>query len=123
MIEFSISGTFSWTFGITWARKGRFQMNMPVVSIILFAHAPYAKFIPDSLGSILGQSYTSLEVIVLGDGSKELQQALEPFREDSRLSSCSQGDKPFLQAANEKMKEARGEYLGTWNSDDFYSAD
>jgi glycosyltransferase involved in cell wall biosynthesis len=98
-------------------------MNMPVVSIILFAHAPYAKFIPDSLGSILGQSYTSLEVIVLGDGSKELQQALEPFREDSRLSSCFQGDKPFLQAANEKMKEARGEYLGTWNSDDFYSAD
>ena len=78
-------------------------MNTPVVSIILFAHAPYAKFIGDSLGSILRQSYTSLEVVVLGDGSQELQAALEPFREDSRLTSCSQRDKPFLQAANEKM--------------------
>ena len=98
-------------------------MNTPLVSIILFAHAPYAKFIRDSLGSILRQTYTSLEVVVLGDGSKELQAALEPFREDSRLTSCSQGNKSFLQAANEKMKEARGEYLGTWNSDDFYSPD
>ena len=98
-------------------------MNTPVVSIILFAHAPYAKFIGDSLGSILGQSYTSLEVIVLGDGSQELQAVIEPFSEDPRLTSCSQGDKPFLQAANEKMKEACGKYLGTWNSDDFYSPD
>jgi glycosyltransferase involved in cell wall biosynthesis len=98
-------------------------MNTPVVSSILFAHAPYAQFIRDSLGSITTQSYASLEVIVLGDNSKELQAALEPFRKDSRLTSCSQGDKPFLQAANDRMKEARGKYLGTWNSDDFYRPD
>jgi len=98
-------------------------MDTPLVSIILFAHAPYAKFIPDSLGSILTQSYGSLEVIVLGDGSKELQQALDPFRLDSRCIPCIQGDLPFLQAANERMKEARGKYVGTWNSDDIYNRD
>jgi glycosyltransferase involved in cell wall biosynthesis len=47
-----------------------------LVSIILFAHAHYAKFIADSLGSILKQSYSSLEVIVLGDGSLDLVRSL-----------------------------------------------
>jgi glycosyltransferase involved in cell wall biosynthesis len=98
-------------------------MNSPLVSIILFAHAPYAKFIAGSLGSILKQSYGSLEVFVLGDGSKELEQALGPFTGDPRCIPCSQGALPFLQACNELMKQAQGKYLGTWNSDDIYEVD
>ena len=98
-------------------------MPNPVVSIILFVHAPYARFLPDSLGSILAQSYSSLEVIVLGDGSEEVAKAVAAFGEDDRVSLVSQGHLPFLQAANERMKEARGEYLGTWNSDDIYNKD
>jgi glycosyltransferase involved in cell wall biosynthesis len=92
-----------------------------LVSVILLAHAPYARFIADSLGSILKQSYSSLEVIVLGDGSEDLERAVEPFKGDSRCISWAQGDKPFLQAANQRMKEARGKYLATWNSDDIYN--
>ncbi|HXG51578.1 MAG TPA: glycosyltransferase [candidate division Zixibacteria bacterium] len=98
-------------------------MSPPAVSIILFAHAPYAGFIPESLGSILNQSYRELEVIVLGDGSRELEQAVEPFRDDPRCMLSSQGDRPFLLAANDEMKQARGRYLGTWNSDDVYAPD
>ncbi|HYQ97647.1 MAG TPA: glycosyltransferase, partial [Candidatus Nitrosocosmicus sp.] len=98
-------------------------MDTPLVSIILFAHAPYAKFIPSSLGSILKQSYSSLEVFVLGDGSRELEQALAPFREDHRCISAYQGALPFLQASNELMRQCRGKYLGTWNSDDIYEVD
>jgi hypothetical protein len=98
-------------------------MHSPLVSIILFAHAPYAKFIPSSLGSILKQSYGSLEVFVLGDGSRELEQALAPFREDPRCIPASQGALPFLQASNELMRQCRGKYLGTWNSDDIYEVD
>ena len=98
-------------------------MDPASVSIILFAHAPYAKFIPGSLGSILKQSYGSLEVFVLGDGSKELEQAVGPFRGDPRCIPCSQGKLPFLQASNELMKQCQGKYLGTWNSDDIYEVD
>jgi glycosyltransferase involved in cell wall biosynthesis len=98
-------------------------MDTPLVSIILFAHAAYAKFIPSSLGSILKQSYDSLEVFVLGDGSRELEQALAPFREDPRCIPASQGALPFLQASNEVMKQCHGKYLGTWNSDDIYESD
>jgi glycosyltransferase involved in cell wall biosynthesis len=98
-------------------------MKYPLVSIILFAHAPYAKFIPGSLGSILKQSYGALEVFVLGDGSRELEQALAPFREDPRCIPASQGTLPFLQASNQLMKQCHGKYLGTWNSDDIYEVD
>ncbi len=98
-------------------------MDKALVSIILFAHAPYAKFIPGSLGSILKQSYDALEVFVLGDGSRELEQALAPFREDPRCIPASQGALPFLQASNELMKQCHGKYLGTWNSDDIYEVD
>ena len=42
-----------------------------LVSIILFAHAPYAIFIADCVGAILMQSRSSVEVIVLGDGSED----------------------------------------------------
>jgi glycosyltransferase involved in cell wall biosynthesis len=94
-----------------------------VVTVILFVHAPYARFLGQSLASILGQSYSSLEVIVLSDGSTEVRQAVEPFKDDRRWVLCSQGDQPFLLAANEKMKACRGSYVATWNSDDIYRSD
>ncbi len=94
---------------------------MSRVSVILFAHAPYARFLPDSLASILAQSYRSLELIVLSDGSDEIAKVVDAFRQDGRVRLAPQGDRPFLLATNEKMKEARGDYLGTWNSDDIYN--
>jgi len=96
-------------------------MNSPLVTVILFVHAAYAKFLHESLGSILKQSYAFLEIVILSDGSKEVQEAVEPFRTDSRWVLCSQGNLPFLQATNEKMQTCRGEYIATWNSDDIYN--
>jgi glycosyltransferase involved in cell wall biosynthesis len=98
-------------------------MNSPVVTIILFAHAPYAKFLPVSLNSIVNQSYSSLEVIVLSDGSTEIRQVVDTFRGDGRVRLRSQGNQPFLLTANDLMKNAAGKYIGTWNSDDIYNED
>ncbi len=98
-------------------------MDDPIVTVILFVHAPYAKFLGQSLGSILRQSHSSLEVIVLGDGSVEVERAVEPFSADPRWMLCSQGNLPFLQATNEKMQQCRGAYIGTWNSDEIYNPD
>ena len=95
-------------------------MSSAVVSIILFAHAPYARFLRHSLGSILTQSYGSLDVNVLSDGSEDVRKAVAEFNRDSRVAVVCQGAQPFLQAANQIMQGAKGEYLATWNSDDFY---
>ena len=98
-------------------------MRKSVVTIILFAHAPYARFLRESLGSILSQSYSSLDVAVLSDGSEAVAQAVAEFSPDSRVGVVCQGNEPFLQAANGIMKQERGEYLATWNSDDVYQRD
>jgi teichuronic acid biosynthesis glycosyltransferase TuaG len=94
---------------------------MSLVSIILFAHAPYAKFLPSSLESILKQSYPYLELLVLGDGSNEIQEVVERFKSDGRVTLCPQTRPYFLETANELMAASKSEYLGTWNSDDLYS--
>ena len=104
-------------------RVTRSDMANSLVSIILFAHAPYARFLRDSLGSILTQSYLLLDVNVLSDGSEEVRNAVTEFSRDSRVAVVSQGTQPFLQAANEIMKAAKGDYLATWNSDDIYRED
>jgi glycosyltransferase involved in cell wall biosynthesis len=93
----------------------------PVVSVILFAHAPYAKFLPSSLASILEQSYPHLELLVLGDGSNEVREVVERFKSDGRVTLCPQTRPYFLETANELMAGCKGKYLGTWNSDDLYN--
>ncbi len=98
-------------------------MAEPIVTVILFVHAPYARFLAQSLGSILQQSYSALEVIIVGDGSAAVQEAVERFKLDRRWRLCSQGDRPFLQATNEEMDRCKGAYVGTWNSDEIYCSD
>ena len=94
----------------------------PMVSIILFAHAPYAKFLPGSLDSILNQSYSNLEVTVLSDGSAAVSEAVRSF-DDPRVDLFVQNHAYFIESANDVMAKCRGEYLGTWNSDDIYAPD
>ena len=96
-------------------------MGNPVVTIILFAHAPYAKFLTCSLESILCQSYRCIEVLMLTDGSNEIKVVTERFMGDGRLKLCAQTHPYFLETANELMTACKGEYLGTWNSDDIYN--
>jgi glycosyltransferase involved in cell wall biosynthesis len=98
-----------------------FFMKSPLVSIILFAHAPYAGFLPCSLESILHQSYRDLEVLVLTDGSEDVSVVAEHFMGDRRVNLCAQTRPYFLETANELMTSCKGEYVGTWNSDDIYS--
>ena len=96
-------------------------MKWPLVSIILFAHAPYAKFLTCSLESILRQSYRYLEVLVLADGSDDVRAVVERSIGDGRVHLCPQTRPYFLETANELMTSCKGEYLGTWNSDDIYN--
>jgi glycosyltransferase involved in cell wall biosynthesis len=95
--------------------------HRPVVTIILFAHAAYARFLPDSLKSILGQSYEKLEILVLSDGSHDVDAVVEQFGEDKRVSVCAQTRSYFLESANDLMTNSQGKYLGTWNCDDIYN--
>ena len=96
-------------------------MASPLVTIVLFAHAPYANFLTTSLESILNQSHRQLDVLILGDGSLEIGASVKRFGNDKRVVLCSQTRPYFLETANELMSTCKGEYIGTWNSDDIYN--
>lgn len=96
-------------------------MASPLVTIVLFAHAPYANFLTTSLESILNQSHRQLDVLILGDGSTEIGASVKRFENDERVVLCPQTRPYFLETANELMSTCKGEYIGTWNSDDIYN--
>ena len=104
------------------------------VEVIVFTHAPFAKYLRGCLRSLLAQSYSSLQISLIGDDSREIASVAGEFQEERNVALLSERDllerspvkncrRAFLQAANVRMKESSAVYVGTWNCDDFYNRD
>jgi glycosyltransferase involved in cell wall biosynthesis len=92
--------------------------ELPLVSVIIPAYnvAPY---IGEAVASALRQSYPSVEILIVNDGSAdtaELEQALEPYRE--RVSYQRQPNRGVAAARNLAIAEARGSLLAFLDGDD-----
>src|ERR687891_1946060 len=90
----------------------------PDVSVIIPAYntGPY---IADAVASVLAQTYTSHEVIVVNDGSPDtelLERELAPFRH--RIIYLVQENAGLSSARNAGIRIARGRYIALLDSDD-----
>jgi glycosyl transferase family 2 len=95
----------------------------PTVSVIVPAYNT-APFIADTIASILGQTYTDYEIIVVNDGSPDtaaLEAALEPFRD--RIHYIVQQNRGLSGARNTGIAAARGELVALLDSDDVWEPD
>ena len=85
-----------------------------------------AKTVKDTFESILRQSYTDYEYIIIDGASKDDTLALikkyEP-RFEGRMKYISEPDKGLYDAMNKGLKMATGDVVGILNSDDFYTSD
>jgi len=75
--------------------------------------------ISDCLNSVLSQTFTDLEAIVVNDGSpdtKELEKVLAPFM--NWIVYIKQENKRAAGARNTAIRQARGEFLAFLDSDD-----
>jgi glycosyltransferase involved in cell wall biosynthesis len=79
-------------------------------------------YIARAIGSVLSQSYRSIELIVMDGGSTDqTQDVLRHFaRKDARLRWTSEPDKGQADAVNKGWNQATGEVVGWLNSDDIY---
>ena len=93
------------------------------VSAVVFAHAPYAKYLAGCLESILGQSHQPIEVVVLSDGSTEIAGVVEKFSGNRTVSLVDQGEGHFFLALNRVAQQCKGECVALMDSDDFYNRD
>src|SRR5574341_750086 len=98
-------------------------MSSISVSAIVFAHAPYAKYLPGCVDSILAQSRPPIEVVVLSDGSKEIAAVVANFKGNDAVSLVDQGEGHFFLALNRVAKHCKGECIALMDSDDFYNQD
>lgn len=84
-----------------------------------------AKTLPDTLNSILSQTYPNYEVILVDGGSKDsTAQVAESFRPHfgTRLIWHQGKDRGLYDAMNIGLSLATGDIVGVLNSDDFYAS-
>ncbi|ANX12086.1 hypothetical protein ABE41_008710 [Fictibacillus arsenicus] len=86
----------------------------PLVSVII----PFynCRYIGQSIESVLKQTYSNIELIVVNDGSTEHQHLITPYL--SRVVYIEKANKGAASALNEGIKKAKGEYLVWLSSDD-----
>ena len=95
----------------------------PLVSVIIPAFR-CAQYVAQAVESVLSQSFSNHEVLVINDGSPDtplLEQALAPYQH--RIRYIKQATSGPAGARNTGIRRAEGKYLAFLDSDDYWSAD
>jgi glycosyltransferase involved in cell wall biosynthesis len=83
------------------------------------------KFIREAVESILGQTYTDFEFVIVDDGSTDkTPKILKEFEQrDPRIRIITQANAGATKARNCSMRHARGELVALLDGDDFAASD
>ena len=94
--------------------------NLPLVSVIIPAYNA-AGFLPKAIDSVLSQSYTNFEVILIDDGSTDNTKTV--LRETKRIKYFHQENKGLSSARNAGIQKSNGNYLVFLDADDWLEKD
>ena len=93
---------------------------MPRVSVIMPAYN-HASFVRQAVESVLGQSFTDLELIVYDDGSTDGTADVVRSISDARLKlEVLSRNHGATWAVNSALERAQGDYIAIINSDDYF---
>ncbi|HEX8135958.1 MAG TPA: glycosyltransferase family 2 protein [Pyrinomonadaceae bacterium] len=93
----------------------------PAVSIIIPAYN-VAAYIGETLASVMAQTFTDYETIIINDGSPdtpELERVLEPYSD--RIVYLKQENRGAASARNSGLRRARGRYVAFLDADDWWT--
>ena len=93
--------------------------KFPIVSIIMPAYN-VEKTIGRAIDSVISQTYSQIELIIVNDGSTDKTLDVIKGYKDSRINVISQPNGGLSCARNTGMKNATGDYLTFIDSDDWY---
>ncbi|HSO09686.1 MAG TPA: glycosyltransferase [Desulfoprunum sp.] len=97
-------------------------MSAPLVSVIIPAYN-HERFVGAAVESVLSQTFSDLELIVIDDGSRDRTGEVVQSYTDPRLSYYHQENQDAFNTINRGLGLARGEYTAILNSDDVYALD
>jgi len=91
---------------------------MPRVSVVIPAYN-HARFIGETLESVLQQTFKDYEIIVVNDGSPDdTAEVLRPYRDRKQIVYIEQANAGQAAARNRGIREASGEYIALLDDDD-----
>ena len=91
----------------------------PLVSVIIPLYNG-ARYISETLQSVLNQSHGNFEIVVVDDGSKDDSAEIVKAISDPRIKYTSQENKGIAGARNTGIKLSRGEYITFLDQDDLF---
>jgi len=93
-------------------------MKEKTVSVIIPTYNR-ARYLPEAIESVLGQTYKDIEIIVVDDGSTDdTREKLRPYMDRIKYVHTDNGGP--ARARNVGMRMARGKYIAFLDSDDHY---
>jgi len=93
----------------------------PLVSVLIASYN-YAQFIEEAIDSVLGQTYTDIEVIVCDDGSKDDSRAVieRCARRDARVKAVFNRHHGEVMTTNDAYEACCGEIICLLDADDWF---
>lgn len=82
-----------------------------------------AKYISESINSVLTQSYTDWELVIINDGSTDKSdEVIGPYLKDNRIKYVKQENSGVVKSRNRGVELASGEYIAFLDADDIWLA-
>lgn len=92
--------------------KHKFSLIIPTYNV--------EKYIKKCLDSVLNQTYTNYEIIIINDGSTDnTSKILESYKSNKKIKIINQENKGLSSARNLGVSNAKGDYILFIDSDDF----
>ena len=101
------------------AHMSQVMAHQPLISVIIPAYN-HQRFIGAAVDSVLQQTVSDLELIVINDGSTDATGEIVQGYTDPRLTYLYQENRDAYNTINRGFSLARGEYIAILNSDDVY---
>jgi len=89
----------------------------PLVSVLIPVFNA-EKYIRESVESILGQTYSNIEILVVNDGSSDGSYSILKEIKDERIILLNQENQGVAVALNRALNQAKGKYISRQDADD-----
>ena len=91
---------------------------MPKISVIMPVYNTKEEYLREAIESILNQTFTDFEFIIVNDGSTNNAEEVIRSYQDERIKYLKQENQGISKSRNNAYKYATGEYIAIFDSDD-----